>query len=208
LALEKIRKGITTGLYPLGSPLYEKMLADDFGISKTPVREALMQLLREGLVNVVPHSGTFVFELSDGEVAGLCEIRLILETNALRLAMRRQPANLMAAMECVVEGMGSALARNSLTEYRDLDAQFHQAFFVYCGNEYLAKSYAMIEAKLTTLRIALLNPLPGEVPTSMEEHSRIAGALRQKKMAVAIEVLTGHIKRSEDLMQKLNLKRP
>ena len=76
LALEKIREGITRGEYALGAPLYEKVLAEDFGISKTPVREALVQLQHEGLVVVQPHSGTFVFELGDGEVGELCELRL------------------------------------------------------------------------------------------------------------------------------------
>src|SRR6266404_7182103 len=96
LALEKIREGITRGEYALGAPLYEKLLAGEFGISKTPVREALVQLQREGLVVVQPHSGTFVFELADGEVSELCELRLILETNAVQLAMRRQRGRLTA----------------------------------------------------------------------------------------------------------------
>ena len=102
LALENIRNGVTCGLYPLGSPLYEKALAEEFGISKTPVREALVQLMREGLVVVAPHSGTLVFVLADDEVAELCDLRLILESNALRISMERAPSHFVAGIDALI----------------------------------------------------------------------------------------------------------
>src|SRR5688572_28849988 len=111
LAMDNIREGITSGAYPLGAPLFEKVLAEEFGISKTPVREALVQLQREGLVVVVPHSGTFVFELADNEVTELCELRLILETNAVQLAMRRQSGQLIADLDGIVEGMRESVRK-------------------------------------------------------------------------------------------------
>lgn len=160
LALEKIRAGITNGDYPLGSPLYEKALAEQFGISKTPVREALVQLQRENLVVVQPHSGTFVFALADKEVTELCELRLILETNALQLAMRRQAGRLLAEIDGIVKAMCEAIANKEAEHYRQLDAQFHAAFFKHCGNAYLASAYSMIDAKLQTLRVSLIAPIP------------------------------------------------
>lgn len=203
LALENIRDGITSGAYPLGSPLYEKVLAEEFGISKTPVREALVQLQREGLVVVVPHSGTFVFELADGEVAELCELRLILETNALQLAVQRRPGRLAADIEALIDAMREALKQGLVAEYRELDGQFHQLLFRHCGNSYLASSYAMIEAKLTTLRVSLITPLPEETSVSMSEHVQIAQALGEADTDKALEVLSSHIRRSRDLMRDL-----
>lgn len=201
--MDNIRQGITSGAYPLGSPLYEKVLAEEFGISKTPVREALVQLQREGLVVVVPHSGTFVFELADGEVTELCELRLILEINAVQLAMRRQAGRLVADIDTVVARMKEALKKKQTAEYRELDAQFHQTFFKYCGNGYLASSYALIEAKLQTLRVSLITPLPNEIKVSMSEHVQIAKALRESSVDAAIDVLTQHIKRARELMRNL-----
>lgn len=204
LALEKIRDGITSGHYPLGAPLYEKVLAEEFGISKTPVREALVQLQHDGLVVVVPHSGTFVFDLADGEVSELCELRLILETNALQLAMQRQPGRMTSDSDKIVESMRQAIVAGRIDEYRSLDNQFHWAFFAHCGNAYLATSYAMIEAKITTLRMRLITPLPELITASMEEHALIASALADADTSRAIAILTAHVRRARDLMQRLN----
>lgn len=203
LAMQKVRQGITSGIYPLGAPLYEKVLAEQFGISKTPVREALVQLQKEGLVVVVPHSGTFVFELADGEIAELCELRLILETNALQLAMRRRAGQLIAELEVVVKAMREAIRKKQSALYRDLDEQFHQAFFKHCGNAYLWSSYRMIEAKVQTLRVSLISPIPDVVRVSVDEHVQIAKELRDSNVNAAVEIVTRHIKRSRELMRNL-----
>jgi DNA-binding GntR family transcriptional regulator len=204
LAMEKIRDGITSGEYALGAPLYEKVLAQDFGISKTPVREALVQLQREGLVVVQPHSGTFVFELAHGEVTELCELRLILETNAVQLAMRRQAGRLTTELEALTAEMRESVKKKKIAHYRELDAQFHQCFFKHCGNAYLASSYAMIEAKIQTLRVSLVTPLPNLTALSLDEHLQITQALRESKVDTASEILTTHIKRSRELMRGLH----
>lgn len=203
LAMEKIRSGITNGDYPLGSPLFEKALAEQFGISKTPVREALVQLQRENLVVVQPHSGTFVFELENKEVTELCELRLILETNALRLAMRRQACRLLVDMDDIVKAMGEAIRAKEAERYSRLDAQFHAAFFKHCGNSYLASAYSMIDAKLQTLRVSLIAPIPGLLDVSLDEHRRIAKALKDAEIEVGLKVLSEHIKRARELMRGL-----
>ncbi|GFE83680.1 transcriptional regulator [Steroidobacter agaridevorans] len=203
LALEKIRAGITNGEYPLGSPLYEKALAERFGFSKTPVREALVQLQRENLVVVQPHSGTFVFELADKEVTELCELRLILESNALQLAMRRQSGRLLVELDGIVKRMCEAIKNQHTEQYRRLDGQFHAAFFKHCGNVYLAGAYSMIDAKLQTLRVSLIAPIPSLLDISLDEHLRIANTLKDDKIEVALKVLSEHIKRARELMRGL-----
>lgn len=204
LAMEKIRHGITNGEYALGAPLYEKVLAKDFGISKTPVREALVQLQREGLVVVLPHSGTYVFELADGEVTELCELRLILETNAMQLAKHRQGGRLTTELDLLMASMREAVRKNQIAHYRALDGQFHQSFFKHCGNAYLTRSYSLIEAKIQTLRVSLITPLPNLIALSLDEHQQIAKELYGGKVDTAIAILTAHIKRSRELMRGLH----
>ena len=204
LAFEKIRDGITAGRYPLGSPLYEKVLAEEFEISKTPVREALVQLQHDGLVVVVPHSGTFVFNLVDGEVTELCEVRLLLETNALHLAMKRQPSQLVSELTRITDEMTGALEAGDVETYRSLDNDFHRAFFDWSGNGYLTKCYQLIEAKIATLRVCLMTPLPEVVAPGMEEHIQITAALAEGATKRAITIVTAHIRRARDLMQRLN----
>src|SRR4029078_266097 len=82
IALQQVRAAIIEGTLPLGSPISEAQLAAALGISKTPVREALAQLRMEGLVTIVPQSGTYVFTLSATEVVEICELRQTLDTRA------------------------------------------------------------------------------------------------------------------------------
>ena len=84
-AEEHIRKGIISGAFGLGESLQEAKLSSAMGISKTPIREALAALNLQGLVQIIPHRGAFVFTLSQQDVIQLCQYRLILvASNAQR----------------------------------------------------------------------------------------------------------------------------
>ena len=78
-AVKRLRHAIVSGDFELGQPLSERQLADTLEISKTPVREAMAQLRREGLVRILPQRGAFVFTLSQQEVVEICELREALE---------------------------------------------------------------------------------------------------------------------------------
>src|SRR5581483_543506 len=110
IALQKIRKAIVEGALPLGSAISEGQLAASLGISKTPVREALAQLRIEGLVTIVPQSGTFVFTLSASEVVEICELRQMLEAAALRLALERNRTRLIDRLADVCADMDKVRA--------------------------------------------------------------------------------------------------
>ena len=88
-ALVQIRDAIVAGELGLGQPLSERALSEMLHISKTPVREALARLRLEGLVRIYPQRGACVFSLSAQEVVEMCELRLALESAALRLAVER-----------------------------------------------------------------------------------------------------------------------
>ena len=106
IALQQVRTAIIEGTLPLGSAISEGQLAASLGISKTPVREALAQLRMEGLVTIVPQSGTFVFTLSATEVVEICELRQTLEAAALRLALERNRSRLIDGLAEVCAGDG------------------------------------------------------------------------------------------------------
>ena len=89
-AADTIRARIIGGELPLGAPLSENQLASELGVSKTPIREALLQLKVEGLVSIQPQRGSFVFDMSPADIAELGELRETLELAALRLAMARR----------------------------------------------------------------------------------------------------------------------
>ncbi len=194
--LRHLRKSIVDGDIALGQPLYERALAEDLGVSKTPVREALAQLRMEGLVTIVPQKGAFVFSLSAGEVTQICELRETLEYAALDYALSRNPENLLGAIADAVETMDVAKAASDERAYLAADTAFHQAFFDHCGNEYLRDAYRMFSGKIAALRTHLASK-PLHTRKSFAEHHEILGAIEAHDLERALAILQTHIGRTK-----------
>ena len=194
LAVERIRGAIVDGSLELGQMISEAALATAFGISKTPVREALMRLQAEGLVVIQPRRGTFVFEVDERELAEICDCRTTLEVAALRLAAKQQGVELARALSAIVERMGEAREAGDAVAYRRLDSAFHQAFFECCGNRYLADAYQLIAGKLAALRTRLSSSRE-HTEKSYLEHIRITELIASGDLNEALAVLEGHIGR-------------
>src|SRR5581483_11326016 len=126
-AADEIRRRIVSGEFELGQALSETAIAAVLGVSKTPVREALLRLKTEGLVDIQPQRGTFVFRISAVEVRKLSEFRQVLEVAALRLAMRRDAAALGRVLERIVRDMRAAIASGDAARYREQDGHFTSA---------------------------------------------------------------------------------
>src|SRR5215471_16172183 len=105
----RLRQGIIDGEFALGAPISEETVAQSFGVSRTPVREALNQLQAQGLVVIRPQVGSFVFTPSAADISALCTFRIIIEPRAAELAYRRDRAATVAAMEAAVADMKEAL---------------------------------------------------------------------------------------------------
>src|SRR5262245_32357136 len=195
IALQQIRTAIIEGTLPLGSAISEGQLAASLGISKTPVREALAQLRMEGLVTIVPQSGTFVFTLSATEVDEMCELRQTLEAAALRLALERNRSCLIEGLAEVCAGMDKVRAAGDEPAYLRLDSAFHEQFFANCGNRYFAEAYARIVPKVAALRTHLATR-PDHTRLSYEEHKQILDAIRRKQEDEVMAILDRHIERT------------
>jgi len=195
IALQQIRTAIIEGTLPLGSAISEGQLAASLGISKTPVREALAQLRMEGLVTIVPQSGTFVFTLSATEVVEICELRQTLEAAALRLALERNRSRLIEGLAEVCAGMDKVRAAGDEPAYLRLDSAFHEQFFANCGNNYFAEAYARIVPKVAALRTHLATR-PDHTRMSYEEHKQILQAIQRKRDKELIPILDKHIERT------------
>lgn len=194
--LLRLRSAIVSGDLPLGAALSERQLAEMLNVSKTPVRESLVQLRSEGLVTIVPQKGVYVFTLSGQEVTAICEFRLTLEDAALRLAIQRDRSGLTKQMTEVVDEMADAQASGNVRRYLALDTDFHAAIFDHCGNAYLLDSYARYVGKIAALRTHLASK-PMHTKLSFEEHVRILEAIRTETITGASEILLQHIGRTQ-----------
>jgi DNA-binding GntR family transcriptional regulator len=191
-AAEHIRRHIVKGDYQLGEALSETTLAAELRVSKTPIREALLRLKTEGLVDIQPQRGTFVFSMGTAEVRALSEFRDVIECAALGIAMRKDAAALGAGLAGVVAGMEDALQQNDAAAYREHDSSFHDCIIRCCDNPYLADAYAPIAFRVQTLR-NLLSRDPALNARSLTEHMVIARAVSSRDEEKAIKLLRAHM---------------
>ena len=194
--LARLRDNIVRGELRLGELLSERVLAEQLGLSKTPVREALAQLRLEGLVRIVPQRGAFVFTLSAAELTALCEFRSTLETAALQHAMRRAPDELSRDLANVLVDMEKALNNSNRTAYLDADTAFHEVFFTHCGNSYLSETYQLHIGKIAALRTHLATK-PFHTEKSFVEHQQILDCTRAGDLGGALGILDKHIARTK-----------
>lgn len=197
IAVEMIRKTIVEGHRTMGEQISESTLALELGISKTPVREALFQLKLQGLVDVHPQRGTFVFQLSEDDVRELCGFREVIEAAALARAMQDSSEDLLAALEKVAAATADAEKKGQLNLIPALDGQFHQTILTMSRSQYMQQSYELIAHKVQALRFRL----PPRDPTIDEcnhDHELIISEIRRGSVSKAQKILREHIRNTQD----------
>ncbi|MDF0594822.1 Ldh family oxidoreductase [Psychromarinibacter halotolerans] len=191
-AREAIRERIISGQFPMGGKLPEAELVRLLGVSKSPIREALIQLEREGLIDLSPNRTTRVFSMGASEIAELGELRLILETEAMRLACDRDAVGLADRFSVIVAGMEKALGSGDTDAYKLLDYDFHRAIFEHCGNSYIEANFRMLSFRVQALRNRLsLDPQLNA--RSLQEHRQMRDAVIEGQCDVALQILRQHI---------------
>ncbi|MDN5926800.1 MAG: GntR family transcriptional regulator [Hyphomicrobiales bacterium] len=192
MAGRELRNAIIEGRLKLGDQLSEIRLSKMLGISKTPVREALMQLRREGLVQIDPQRGTSIFRIEDREIDQIAQFRRLLETEAARLIFLSEKAPVLGRMRKVLEAMDRAIAREAFQTYRRLDADFHMTLIEGAGNSYLVSAYGLIAAKIGALRSRAHDDTQ-VVDRSLETHRRLYWLLEAGDEEKFDELLGVHI---------------
>jgi DNA-binding GntR family transcriptional regulator len=142
--VQMLSQAILSGKYKPGDRLNESQIARELNISRSPVREALSQLQEQGLVQNRERRGMFVTNVSGEEVLQIISLRLILETEAFRLAAMRMTPELEAQLERLVDQMENS-PEGSLLDAAALDLEFHRTVWRASGNPYLERTlYGLI----------------------------------------------------------------
>jgi DNA-binding GntR family transcriptional regulator len=188
---ERLREAIVKGDLKLGEQVSEAQLAQRMGVSKTPVREALLRLKSEGLVEIHPQRGTFVFTLSPQQLSHLLQFRAMVETEALREAMQTHPGPLLQRMAQCVKEMKTAERAKDLPGLARIDMNFHWAFFESCDNHYLRDSYQLLRHQLTALRHR------SPITNAVSSHQVLVDAVEDNDLDRASTLLRGHVLENE-----------
>ena len=192
----RLRQAIIDGEFALGAVISEEMIAQSFGVSRTPVREAMGHLQAQGLVVIRPQVGSFVFTPSATDISALCAFRIIIEPKAAELAYRHDRAGAVAAMRVAIAEMEQALAARDNVAYGRADTTLHDAFFAHCGNRYLVESYQLVSGRVAALRTNLSAPIDVQTPASFEEHRKLLRLFARGEFAAFETLMTSHIANS------------
>jgi DNA-binding GntR family transcriptional regulator len=195
LAVEELRSRIIDGRLRLGAALSENMIAADLGISKTPVREALLQLKGEGLVDVQPQRGTYVFRMAGEQVVLISELREILEVAAAAAAIARNGDAFEARMAEVFAAMKAAYDRGDRVAYHTADGEYHQVIVDLCGNPYIRNSYSQIGFRIQALRSRLSNEAALN-DRSMADHRKMLRLIKARDAPGLQALLKAHIEQT------------
>ena len=191
MAEQGIRDAIVDGSFKLGEQMSEAQLAARMGVSKTPVREALLRLSREGLVEVHPQRGTFVFRLTPPQVTQLCRYRAMVEVEALREAAANDLKALVGAMARRVSEMRKAERARDARALARIDMDFHWQFFEHTPNRYLRAGYEVIRFQLVALRHR------SPIPNAVKSHQVLVDAVAGGDLEHACRMLRDHVLENE-----------
>jgi len=192
----RLRQAIIDGELKLGAVIAEEMLAQSFGVSRTPVREAMSLLQAQGLVVVKPQVGSFVFTPSAADIVELCTFRVLIEPKAAELAYLHDRDDVTKTLTAAVAEMKRALAAKDTLAYGSADTAFHDALFAHCGNHYLMQSYQLIAGRVAALRTNLSSPIDIQTPASFDQHRQMLHLFEQGKFDEFAELMTLHITNS------------
>lgn len=196
-ATEAIRSSIISGEFELGEALSETALAVKLGVSKTPIREAFLRLKTEGLVEIQPQRGTFVFDMTAQEVRDLGELREVLEIAAVRYAIRRRATALADALDEAVASMRDAFKNTDVLRFRMIDDAFHKRIIEHAGNTFLQACYETIAFRIQALRNRLsLDPVLNR--DTLRDHRDFAALVRAGEIYRASTCLSDHIRSSTE----------
>ncbi|WP_306319790.1 MULTISPECIES: GntR family transcriptional regulator [unclassified Streptomyces] len=202
-----LRARITSLELPPGAPLSENELAAELDVSRTPVREALILLGEESLVDIFPKLGTFVSRISVDAVLEAQFMREALELAALREAVKRAEAEDIAALRAILDAQGAALKAADDDAFFEQDEDFHRRLMEASGHRTLWRTVTTAKAHLDRARRLSL-PLPRRIEHLIDEHRAVVDALEQRDAARAEEALRGHLQGVFDDIGTIQAERP
>jgi DNA-binding GntR family transcriptional regulator len=189
-----LRSAILQGRYKANQPLRQDQLAEELGVSKVPVREALVQLKAEGLVTFMPNRGAVVTELSAREVDEIFTMRIALETKALERAI----PNLRSADFIRAKGVLEIIEEEgNRAEWSELNWEFHATLYQAAQMPRLLSTIHMLHNNVARYLIIYLDRLSAQI-ISQKEHWAIFNACREGDVDTASKQLTTHLRQASE----------
>jgi DNA-binding GntR family transcriptional regulator len=200
---ERLRQRIFSHALAPGSWIDEQALAEQYGISRTPLREALKVLASEGLVTLKPRRGCYVTELSERDLDDIFPLMALLEGRCAFEATQKAGAADLRRLEKLHEALERQAAKGDIEGFFEINHEFHQTLQALSGNRWLKQ---MIEDLRKVLRLTRRDSLrlEGRLRQSLDEHRSILAAIRERDAATAEALMHAHLLSGRAALSKIH----
>lgn len=199
MVYESLRDAIINQVLKPGERLMETELAEEMGVSRTPVREAIRKLEQEGYVVMIPRKGAYVAGLSIKDIHEVFEIRGALESLAAGLAAERATQEEIEEMERNIVLEASHFESSDLIKTIEVDTKFHELIFKASKNDRLLSMINNLREQVQRFRTTTL-AVSGRMKFALEEHRRIVEAIAARDVQLAQQMAKEHIESAENAL--------
>ncbi|WP_068110732.1 GntR family transcriptional regulator [Tropicimonas marinistellae] len=209
---DQLQTRIVTLEYPPGHMIFENEIAAEFGVSRTPVRQAFFRLAMADLLEVLPQRGARVSYLSRDKVRESQEVREVLEVHAVAEAARKWSASdpegrlFDDEIDRLIAAQTRSVEAKDYTAFTRLDEEFHCAIMRLAGNTTLLDTVSAIRAHLNRIRYVELQVAHHDA-AAIEHHRKIVEAIRANDPDRASHQMTAHLKMLEEFREEIFSKR-
>lgn len=195
VVFETLRDAIIQGRLKPGERLMEIQLAEEMGVSRTPVREAMRKLELEGFIVMVPRKGAYVAGISVKDIVDVFEVRAALESLAAGLAAERITEQELEELERALVQIAEATG-GDLDAVVQTDSSFHEIIYRASRNQRLLQIITHLQEQIQRFRTTSLAQ-PGRMKTAIEEHRKIVEAISERNVELAQVLAREHIENAE-----------
>ncbi|MEA2383848.1 MAG: hypothetical protein QOH72_3819 [Solirubrobacteraceae bacterium] len=194
-----VKERLLDGSFPGGALLSENELSQQLGLSRTPVRQAFVQLEAEGLLELYPKRGALVVPIAASEIEDVFEARLLVEEHCARRAAAVGAA-LAAELGDLIAEQERAIAAGSagMPEFAKSDRRFHRAIVHAAGNAILTRLYDALRDRQQRIAAVALARNPSDAERFIAEHRGIAEALGRQDPTAACDLVSAHLRSARD----------
>ena len=196
---ETLKKAILNGELEPGQRLIEEQLAETFGASRTPIRQAFHMLEREDLVERPDRGGFVVKALSVEDIAEIMDLRLVLESFAARKAAENIRSEAIEVLTKLNEAFGQAMGSADRRRQVELNTEFHDALYNLAGNRRLLRMIDSLRSHFYRYRVALLR-LEDMARTSYEDHREMISAMSAGDPDLTEQLVRSHLQKGKNLV--------
>lgn len=199
LVCENLRDAINKGVLSPGERLMEIQIAEEMGVSRTPVREAIRKLELEGFVVMIPRKGTYVANISIKDINEVYEIRTALDILAGGLAAERINDEEIEEMRQLLVLTEKYIEEKNLNKIIEIDSKFHDVLYTASRNERLVNIINNLREQITSIRGQSMN-YPGRLADTLNEHREIVESIATRDIDRAQEAVRVHLENAEQTL--------